>query len=494
MDTCRYFRVRSFPFLFLVGTLLSAARLCPAADYPPVEQCPVITDLPDPFLMLNGKRISSPAEWSVRREELKDIFSYYEYGHLPPSPGNVSSTDISATSIYNGTATKKVVRLLMGPNNSITFDLTMFIPTGNLKPFPVVLTGDLCWGSMYDKGGWGASEFVNRGYVIAEFDRTILDPDQNNTVGQCQAAYPGYDWATLAVWAWGYQRIVDYFMKADFIDTAKIAITGHSRGGKACLVAGAFDERIALTAPNCSGCGGVSAFRFAINVPTAENLKAITSSFPYWFQPRLSTFADKETQLPFDQHELIALVAPRAFLTTNALGDAWANPPGAQRTQAAAAEVFGYLGAADKIGIHFRPGPHDQNHEDWQALIDFADRVLLGKTVNHRFDSLAYSPDPKGYSWSQPALSATGNPSINNDNHRMVITTGNLIRCWLPVAGDVVIRIYSMQGRLVQTLLDRRQNAGSFTLAIPSSLAEGAYLLAYRAGSFSVDKKVTFAR
>jgi hypothetical protein len=483
MNTTRYFRVRSFTVLFLLGTLFPAARLSMAATYPPVDQCPIIAELPDPFLMLSGKRVSSRTEWLTRREELKDIFSYYEYGHMPPLPGNVVATEISSTSIYNGTATKKVVRLAMGPAGAITFDLNLYIPAAMPKPFPVVLTGDLCWGSMFDKGGWGASEFVNRGYVIAEFDRTRLDPDQNNAVGECQAAYPGYDWATLAVWAWGYSRVVDYFMKTDFIDTAKIAITGHSRCGKACLLAGAFDERIALTAPNCSGCGGVSAFRFAINVPTAENLKAITSNFPYWFQPRLNTFADKETQLPFDQHELIALVAPRAFLTTNALGDAWANPAGAQRTQAAAAEVFGYLGASAGIGIHFRPGPHDQNHEDWQALIDFADRVLLGKTVNHRFDSLAYSPDPKGYSWSAPEMSAVSPVSPHRFEMLSFCVKGTAIYFNLSATSQVSLKLYDLRGRQVLVFVDGMRQAGSFTAAIPRGLAPGAYLLSCKAGN-----------
>jgi hypothetical protein len=330
--------------------------------------------------------------------------------------------------------------------------------------------------------------------VIAEFDRTRLDPDQNNAVGACQAAYPGYDWATLAVWAWGYSRVVDYFMTTDFIDTTKIAVTGHSRCGKACLLAGAFDERIALTAPNCSGCGGVSAFRFAINLSTAENLRAITTNFPYWFQPRLSTFDDRETQLPFDQHELIALVAPRAFLTTNALGDAWANPPGAQRTQAAAAEVFGYLGAPDKIGIHFRPGPHDQNREDWQALIDFADRVLLGKTVTHRFDSLAYSAEPKGYSWTAPAISAVrDNPSGGNAMPSFRIRQGTI--CYtLSAATRVSLTLVNAAGRKVFVLLDRRQQAGSFSIMVPRNLARGAYLVSCRAGDKLVAMKMIVER
>jgi hypothetical protein len=269
-------------------------------------------------------------------------------------------------------------------------------------PFAAVVTGDLGWGSLVDKVGWGPGEFVDRGYVIAEFDRTVLQPDQDGVVGQCRAAYPSHDWAALAVWAWGYQRVVDYLVNVPFIDSTKIAITGHSRGGKACLLAGAFDDRIALVAPNASGCGGGSAFRFAVGVPTAENLGAITASFPYWFDPVLREFTGQEERLPIDQHELIALVAPRAFLSTNSVDDAWANPEGAARTQVAAQEVFTYLGATDRIGISYRQGPHDQSYEDWQALFDFCDLMLFGKTVARSFTAVPYTNLAKGYSWSRP--------------------------------------------------------------------------------------------
>jgi hypothetical protein len=363
---------------------------------------PVVPELPDPFLLSSGNRITSQAQWPLRREELKEIFAYYEYGHMPPAPGNVAATEVSSTSLYAGATTKTVVRLSMGPSLAIRFDVNLYIPAGKTGPFPVVVTGDLGWGSLIDKVGWGPGELVDRGYVIAEFDRTALQPDEDGAVGQCRAAYPSHDWAALAVWAWGYQRVVDYLVTAPFVDRAKIAVTGHSRGGKACLIAGAFDERIALTAPNASGCGGASAFRFAIGVPTAETLGAITSSFPFWFDPLLAEFAGQEARLPFDQHELIALVAPRAFLSTNALGDAWANPEGAARTQIAAHEVFDYLAAADRIGIHYRQGTHEQSHEDWQALIDFCDQALLGKAVARSFTSVPYSGLAKGYGWSRP--------------------------------------------------------------------------------------------
>jgi hypothetical protein len=166
---------------------------------------------------------------------------------------------------------------------------------------------------------------------------------------------------------------VDYLETLPEADKTRIAVTGHSRGGKAALLAGALDERIALTAPNNSGCMGAGCTR----VPhDGESLERIASVFPYWFSTRLAEFVGRETRLPFDQHSVKALVAPRALLSTEGLEDRWANPDGAQLTHDAAKPVFDFLGASDKIGIVFRPGGHGHTPEDWTTLLDFADRQL----------------------------------------------------------------------------------------------------------------------
>jgi endo-1,4-beta-xylanase len=119
----------------------------------------------------------------------------------------------------------------------------------------------------------------------------------------------------------------------------------------------------------------------------SETLDDITRAdrFSYWFAGRFRDFAGKESKLPFDQHFMKALVAPRALLTTDALGDLWANPYGTQVTQTVAKEVFKFLGAGEKIGMHFRQGGHAQNEEDFRALVDFADKVFYGREVERKF-------------------------------------------------------------------------------------------------------------
>ena len=106
--------------------------------------------------------------------------------------------------------------------------------------------------------------------------------------------------------------------------------------------------------------------------------------------------------MPFDQHTVKALVAPRALLSTEALDDLWANPKGTQQSYAAAKEVYRFLGADDRIGIAFRPGKHEQNLNDWKVLLDFADKQFFGKKVDRRFDILAFPDAEKGYSWKAP--------------------------------------------------------------------------------------------
>ena len=144
--------------------------------------------------------------------------------------------------------------------------------------------------------------------------------------GPAQMAYPEYDWASLAVWAWGASRVLDYLATRPDINADQAVITGHSRTGKAALLAGALDDRFALVVPNGSGCGGAGTYR---NAPKGvETLKLITlpNRWKSWLQKDFGRFGDQEARLPFDQHFMRALVAPRPVLSTDGLDDRWANP------------------------------------------------------------------------------------------------------------------------------------------------------------------------
>ena len=385
--------------LLLLGITACARTNEPGVvDMPGVDRLPDINELPDPFLMNDGMRVKTKADWTKRRDEIKAMILYYQYGHMPPAPKNITAEELSSETIYDGSATKKHILLSMGPGGEVKINVGIIIPKGKGR-FPVVLKNHpRIFGVPI------AEEIVKRGYIVADYARTDLDPDRKNTVGPAQVAYADYDWATLAVWAWGGMRVIDYLMTLDVVDKDKITFTGHSRGGKTALLAGALDERIALVVPNGSGCGGAGCYRF--EGERSESLERITAPerFAYWFHPRFRDFADRESRLPFDQHFLKALVAPRALVSIDALGDLWANPYGTQQSHRGAQPVFEFLGASDKLGIYFRTGGHAQNEDDWRTLVDFADKIFFGKepTSGKRFDRLPFPDAPKPFSWSMP--------------------------------------------------------------------------------------------
>lgn len=364
---------------------------------PPANSLSTTSQLPDPFLMKNGQRVSNAREWRQRREEIKGILQFYEYGFMPPAPMSWSIALNSTASWLPGTAYRYTMTLRADAVKSFTMRVNVYKPAGN-GPFPVVV-------NISDDSS-KATLCMSRGYMMVTFNQQDLDPDTEGSdiVGPAQAAYPEYDWGSLAVWAWGASRVMDYLETRNDVDLKHVIIRGHSRTGKAALLAGAFDERFALTAPNGAGTGGPSVYR--IRNSGAESLATITSAntFFSWFQKNFGSFGGRETRLPFDQHFLVALVAPRLMLTTDATGDLWANPRGNQASREAAMRVFDFLGAGGNIGMHFRPGAHDTLEEDWHALLDFADRHFFGKPTSRDFDYRPYPTYSPTYTWRTPTF------------------------------------------------------------------------------------------
>jgi len=242
----------------------------------------------------------------------------------------------------------------------------LFAPAGT-GLHAVVLNGDACWHYATDDVIAG---ILRRGYAFAQFNRVEIAPDMPRARGPTGA---------LTAWAWGYHRAVDALAQVDLVDPAQLAVVGHSRGGKAALLAGATDERIALTSANNSGAGGAGCFR--VLGPGAETLSDVTQGFPHWFGPELAAYAGREHALPFDQHFLKALVAPRSLLTTEALDDLWANPVGSWHTHAAARAVYELQGAGERIAISYRPGGHDHAPADWTTLLDYCDVAFRGQSA-----------------------------------------------------------------------------------------------------------------
>ena len=202
------------------------------------DDLPVQKDLPDPLRMEDGRHVKTVADWKERRKEILELVLRYEYGHVPPSPGNVEMDKVLVEEVRNEGLTRyRQVRLKMGTEQKLTVTLHIYFPSKLKVPRPVVLRIGL--------GDEAVRATNERGYIFACFDNSELDPDieGHGVIGPAQKLYPVYDWGSLAVWAWGASRALDYLITLPEVDADKVVITGHSRCGKTALLAGALDER-----------------------------------------------------------------------------------------------------------------------------------------------------------------------------------------------------------------------------------------------------------
>ncbi|MCK5849891.1 MAG: acetylxylan esterase [Kiritimatiellae bacterium] len=339
--------------------------------------------LPDPFLFENGSHVNTAEDWEQRRNEIYNIIVDIEYGGLPPTPSSTRYEELHTSRVGTMEGARfKSIRVVTGTDRQFSFFMSLLIPPGD-GPFPVILTGDACWRYVNDEI---VAEVLERGYILAQFNRVEIVPDIQNsdrTTGLYQIYTEG-TYGALAAWAWGYHRCIDVLVDMDFVDISRIGVIGHSRGGKASLLAGATDKRIAITCANDSGSGGAGCYK--LQGPESETLAAAIRAFPYWYGPKLKPFVGREEELPFDQHFLKALIAPRALLTTEALGDLWANPFGTRQTHLAAKKVYSFLNAEKQIGIWYREGGHNHGIADWRVFLDFMEWQLQGCKTECPFD------------------------------------------------------------------------------------------------------------
>jgi len=239
---------------------------------------------------------------------------------------------------------------------------------------------------------WCVELLVSRGFGLATFACGDIDPDHDDRTNGIHPWYPGYDWGTIAAWAWGLSRAIDHLAVDPRIDPNRISVIGHSRRGKTALLAAALDDRIALVVPHQSGTGGCALSRDN----DQETVERITRTFPHWFSPTFAEFGNgREAKLPVDQHLLVALIAPRPLIETVGLQDHWANYPSSLRGLRAAAPVWellgvrgmqggGTLGVDDPIDgrsagrlLQYRlDTAHVLTAAYWSAILDFAELHL----------------------------------------------------------------------------------------------------------------------
>ncbi len=264
--------------------------------------------------------------------------------------------------------------------------------TGNAKSggnAPPVLPGGFATATAESIAARNADVF-RRGYALVVYNNNDCAEDTTlrNADGQWAfrstrffPAYPGYDWGILAAWAWGASRIADYLETDAAIDHAKLMIiTGASRAGKSSMIAAAYDERL-MGAPVVTGGGGVGAYRFA-GPRNSETLDIMERKYPNWFSPHLHQFWGQREKLPFDEHWFLALCAPRPFVALEGDTDTISLPEAVKQSILHARPAYALFDATDRLGVHYSHHAHAFTPEDWTAMMNFADKHLLGKKDN----------------------------------------------------------------------------------------------------------------
>ena len=422
------------------------------APMPGVDQLPDHPGMPAVLTLNNGELVRTLKQWSQRRAEIKRTLEYYAVGQAPPPPGNVRGQEISSQLLLNGKVKYRLVHLTFGPSEaptSLSLDIGIFTPVGNnfvptiispsgtppgATPLPrlpqganqgkgedaLLVTGPAAAQPEHPVDGAGnapvshaprgfgaprtaeqiaeSNPAIQYGYAFVTFnnndcgeDTTLRLPDGSWAYRTTRffPPYPNYDWGLLNAWAWGVSRIVDYLETDPSVDHSKFIVTGVSRTGKSALVAGAFDERIAMVAPVASSGGGTPAYRFSGSVPDRggkEGLTEMVRKYPNWYSDHLHQFWGQPDKLPFDEHWFIALCAPRPFISLEGDHDQNVNQNGVYHSLLAVRPTYDFFHQTDRIGISFADRPHGMVAGDWDAMLAFADKFLMHKPVARAFD------------------------------------------------------------------------------------------------------------
>jgi hypothetical protein len=421
----------TFIILFLMASTTSFAQSSHDQYNYDEAKVPEYT-LPDPLTLSDGRKVKDAQTWrEVRRPEILSLFAEHVYGKVPEGEVEV---DFEVTANYpdalDGAATLREVKVTFSSDiGSHDMSLLMFIPNDAVQPVPAFLglnfygnhtihpdprisisdswvnnnEGFEIEGNQADEQSrgvrvsrWPVERIIDRGYALINIYYGDIDPDYDD--GFQNGVHPLFydsgqkkptddEWGSVAAWAWGLSRALDYLETDNDIDARQVAVIGHSRLGKAALWAGATDERFAITLSNDSGCGGAALSRRRFG----ETVARINTAFPHWFNENFNQYNDKESDLPVDQHMLISLMAPRPVYVASAADDLWADPRGEFLSAKLAGEVYQLFGekglpveempvvnrpVMNTVGYHIRTEGHDLKAYDWEQYLDFADMHL----------------------------------------------------------------------------------------------------------------------
>ena len=392
-------------------------------------------ELPNPLTSFSGRKIKNTRRWEkVRRPELMHFFTNNVYGKVPAEL-EISKWEVveESDNALNGKARRKQVDIVFNNNGrTLFFNVLMYLPK-NIEKAPMFL-GYNFYGNHtvcndvnirisqawtrdneshgisnnqlteksrgVSKDSWQVEKIIDAGYGLATIFYCEVDPDKDDfTDGIHPLLYTddqqrpaANEWGSIAAWAWGLSRAMDYLKQDADVDASKVIVFGHSRLGKAALWAGATDDRFAGVISNNSGCGGAALSKRQFG----ETVSRINSAFPHWFARNFLSYNLNEKALPADQHELLALIAPRPLYVASAEEDLWADPRGEFLSAYHATPVYELYGkkgipsdempkvnqpVINTVAYHIRTGGHGVTAYDWNQYIKWADKNLFNKEI-----------------------------------------------------------------------------------------------------------------
>ncbi len=474
---------------------------CPAPALPSFSDLPNIASLPDPLLWADGSgRLTNFSDWRRRRAEISAQMQHYLLGHKPLPP------DTLEASFSNNVLT---VAVTVG-GKSLTLTAAISLPGGS-GPFPAVI------GMGGGTGSLPADIFTSRGIATIAYNYGQVAPwtQSGRAQGGFYTLYPDSEVGYFTAWAWGISRIIDglYKVPETNIDLRHLAVTGCSFAGKMALYAGALDERIALTIAQEPGGGGDATWRFSQTIGPSVEILSNAQSYG-WYAQDVGQFNNAVTKLPFDQHEVMALIAPRALFVLGNPDMIWlADESGFVGCMAASSAWFA-LRASDRFGFSKVGGHAHCQLPDVQRpdVIAFVQKFLLGdSTANTTISTSPWSTDLTPWiTWTFKRLTndltSVGSSEKGIDRYDLKQNCPNpfnpatIIQYAVPQASRVELKIYDSLGRLITTLVDAAKGSGEYEVvwegkdSMGKSVPSGAYFYKIKIGDYVSAKKMIYVK